>query len=90
MVFLGLSAQCSRQVRVSHADRCGAEALRNENEKMSIGRTPNGTDIAGWILKGDPKVFDLDAGLDSGRVVERWSVHDTYRKDLMEDDPTGL
>ena len=50
---------------------------------MSIGRTRDGVDIAGWILKGDPKVFDLDAALENGRVIERWSVHDTYRKDLM-------
>jgi hypothetical protein len=60
-----------------------AEALGNETETMSIGRTRDGIDIAGWILKGDPKVFDLDAALENGRVVERWSVHDTYRKDLM-------
>jgi len=50
---------------------------------MSIGRTPNGTDIAGWILKGDPNVYDLDAALESERCVERWSVYDNYRKDLM-------
>jgi hypothetical protein len=60
-----------------------AEVLGIENETMSIGRTPNGTEIAGWILKGDPKVYDLDAALENARRVERWSVYDNYRKDLM-------
>ena len=50
---------------------------------MSIGSTPTGKDIAGWVLKGDPKVYDLDADLESGESIDRWSVYDNYRKDLM-------
>lgn len=50
---------------------------------MSIGSTPTGKDIAGWVLKGNPKVYDLDADLESVEVIERWSIYDNYRKDLM-------
>jgi hypothetical protein len=48
-----------------------------------IGWTPSGDEIAAWILKGDPKVFDLDAELEERGLVESWSVHETYRTGLM-------
>jgi EVE domain len=51
---------------------------------MTIGRTPKGEDIAGWVLKGDPKVYDLDAELEARGVVRNWSVYGkTYRPELM-------
>jgi hypothetical protein len=49
----------------------------------SIGRTPGGVEIAAWILKGDPRVFDLDGALDSNGKVDSWSVHQSYRTGLM-------
>jgi hypothetical protein len=50
---------------------------------MSIGRTPKGADIAGWVLKGDPKVYDLDADLEARGVIRNWSIYGNYRADLM-------
>ncbi len=44
--------------------------------------TKGGVPIAAWILKGDPKVFDIDAALDGG-TIEDWSVHPSYRLDLL-------
>jgi hypothetical protein len=48
-----------------------------------IGRTPGGHEIAAWILKGDPNVFDLDAALEDEGVIDSWSVHKTYRTGLL-------
>jgi hypothetical protein len=48
-----------------------------------IGRTPGGYEIAAWILKGDPNVFDLDAALEDEGVIDSWSVHKTYRTGLL-------
>jgi len=44
---------------------------------------PSGQEIAAWILKGDPKTFDLDAELEEQGVIEFWSVHRTYRTGLL-------
>jgi hypothetical protein len=51
---------------------------------MTIGPTPKGEYIAGWVLKGDPKVYDVDAELEARGVVRNWSVYKkTYRPKLM-------
>ncbi len=65
---------------------CPEEQHRTEMSPMNIiGHTPEGIEIAGWLLKGDPKVFDVDAELDTDGVIQNWSVHDNYRAHLMAD-----
>jgi hypothetical protein len=50
-----------------------------------IGRTPGGVPIAAWILKGDPKVFDVDGAFEEGVIDSSWSVYKTYRSELLDD-----
>ena len=51
----------------------------------TIGHTPDGTDIAGWVLRANPKTYDVDAELDANGLIEDWSVHESYRTKLMGD-----
>jgi hypothetical protein len=49
-----------------------------------IGVTHKGIEIAAWVVKGDPSVFPIDEVIESGETIESWSVHQSYRTELME------
>jgi hypothetical protein len=41
------------------------------------------TDIACWVLKANPETYDLRANWEQGLDVDGWTLHRTYRIELM-------
>lgn len=39
--------------------------------------------VACWVLKANPNTYDLRAALDDKHEIEGWTLHKTYRVDLM-------
>jgi hypothetical protein len=42
-------------------------------------RTTSGIEIAGWLLKANPDVWDVLGHLAAGRVIDGWGVAQGYR-----------
>jgi hypothetical protein len=41
------------------------------------------TDIACWVLKANPETYDLRTNWEQGLKVQGWTLHKTYRVELM-------
>jgi hypothetical protein len=50
----------------------------------ALKRTRDGLEIAAWMLKANPDVWDVIGHLNAGRVIDSWGVMPGYRADLME------
>lgn len=48
-----------------------------------VARLRNGTEVAAWLLKASPGVWDLDAAIDAGAPLDSWGLADTYRAELL-------
>ena len=47
------------------------------------GRRLEERDVACWVLKANPKIYDLRAALEHGEEINGWTLHKTYRVQLM-------
>ena len=48
-------------------------------------------DVGGWLLRCNPKVWDVDAALGAGVVISGWRVVPSYRLELIRaDQPVAL
>jgi len=43
----------------------------------------NGTEVAAWVFKANPEVWDVEAHLAAHSSVDRWTVAPGYRGDLL-------
>lgn len=54
-----------------------------------MGRLPplpvlrDGTEVAAWVFKANPEVWDVEAHLDGVGSVDRWTMAPGYRGDLL-------
>lgn len=44
----------------------------------------DGTEVAGWVFKANPEVWDVEAHLAGHGSVDRWTLAPGYRGDLLE------
>lgn len=48
-----------------------------------IARLRDGTQVAAWMLKANPEVWDVEAALRDGRDLDTWRLAPSYRVELV-------
>lgn len=48
-----------------------------------LARLRDGTEVAAWVFKANPEVWDVEGHLARHGVVDRWTVAPGYRGDLL-------
>jgi hypothetical protein len=56
---------------------------RPETQGDRLKHTRDGVEIAAWMLKANPDVWDVIGHLAAGRVIDSWGVMPGYRAELM-------
>lgn len=70
---------------IRDAEQPGAVALAPDTGlEPTSGRVVNETTLGAWLLKLNPRVWDLDRWVNDGaRPITRWAVQDNYRSAMM-------